>query len=151
MVQANFFEQIETIVNAFISNKYILYVALVAIGVVILLELVNKIKNKKILKIVCLSVYLVVFGTLLFFYHDSIFTLVDYLINNIFILLFFPNLAVYTLIIICVNVILIRSLIKNKVRHLNIIFFVLFNRIIKTVINAATQNSPTPYPIISFT
>ncbi len=151
MVQASFFEQIETIKNAFISNQYILYVLLVALGAIILLELIGKVKNKKVLKILCLFVYLIIFGTLLFFYHDSIFTLIDYLINNIFILLFFPNLAVYTLIIIIINIILVRTLIKDKrkIRHLNILFFILFNILFYLIINNIIKNNINIYEQLS--
>ena len=50
MIQASFLEQIETIKNAFISNQYLLYVLLVALGAIILLELIGKIKSKKNIK-----------------------------------------------------------------------------------------------------
>ena len=86
MIQASFSEQLNMLGNIFITNKYVFYIALIALGSILLLELSNKFKNKKILKIVCMSVYFIIFGLLLYFFHDTSFTLIDYLINNIFFL-----------------------------------------------------------------
>ena len=147
MVQATFLEQLQTLLKVFLSNKYVFYVAIIAISLFIILELSNKFKNKKILKILTISMYVIIFGILLFFYHESIFMLIDYLINNIFILLFFPNLAVYTLVIIIINIILVKSLIKNKskLKHLNIIFFILFNIIFYLIIDTIIKNNINVY------
>ena len=151
MVQASFSEQLNMLGNIFITNKYVFYIALIALGSILLLELSNKFKNKKILKIVCMSVYFIIFGVLLYFFHDTIFTLIDYLINNIFLFMFFPNLAVYTLIIIIINVILVKSIIKDKiiVKRMNIIFFVLFNIMFFLIIENILENNINIYEQLS--
>ena len=151
MVQATFLEQLQTLGNILISNPYVFYIALIAIGSILILELSNKFKSKKIVKILCLTVYFVVFGTLLFFFHEQIFTLIDYLINNIFILLFFPNLAFYTLVILVINIILIKSIIKDKksIKHMNIVFFVVFNIIFYLIIDNIIKNNINIYEQLS--
>ena len=151
MIQASFLEQLKTLGNIIVSNKYIFYVAIIALGSIIGLELTNKIKSKKILKLVCILVYFFVFGILLYFYYDTVYTLFDYLVNNIFLLLFFPNLAVYTLVIIIINIILIKSILKDKkiVKRMNIIFFVLFNVMFFLIIENIIDNNINIYEQLS--
>ena len=151
MVQATFLEQLQTTLNIFISNKYVFYIALIAIGAILVLELSNKFKNKKIVRILSILIYLVVFGTLLFFFHEEIFTLVDYLINNVFLLLFFPNLAVYTFVILVINIVLVRSIIKDKkgLNHINIILFVVFNVLFYLIIDNVIHNNINIYEQLS--
>ena len=151
MVQASILEQLQTLINVLISNKYVFLVALIALGSILVLELSNKFKNKKILKIVCLSVYLIVLGILLYFFHEQIYTLIDYLINNIFLLLFFPNLAIYTLVIIIINILLMKSIIKDKkiLKRMNIIFFVLFNIMFFLIIENIIENNINIYEQLS--
>ena len=151
MMQATFLEQLKTLGNVFITNKYVFYISLIALGCILILELTNKFKNKKILKIICMSVYIIIFGILLYFFHEQIFTLIDYLMNNIFLFLFFPNLAVYTLITIIINIILIRSIVKDNklLKRMNIIFFILFNIMFFLIIQNIVENNINIYEQLS--
>lgn len=151
MIQATFLEQLKTLGNVFITNKYVFYISLIALGCILILELTNKFKNKTTLKIICMSVYIIIFGILLYFFHEQIFTLIDYLMNNIFLFLFFPNLAVYTLITIIINIILIRSIVKDNklLKRMNIIFFILFNIMFFLIIQNIIENNINIYEQLS--
>ncbi len=151
MIQATFLEQLKTLGNIFITNKYVFYISLIALGCILILELTNKFKNKKILKIICMSVYIIIFGILLYFFHEQIFTLIDYLMNNVFLFLSFPNLAVYTLIIIVINILLIKSIIKDNknLKRMNIIFFILFNIMFFLIIQNIVENNINIYEQLS--
>lgn len=151
MIQATFLEQLKTLGNIFINNKYVFYIALIALISILILELTNKFKNKKVLKIICMLVYVIILGILLYFFHEQIFTLIDYLMNNVFLFLFFPNLAVYTLIIIVINVLLIKSIIKDNkhLKRMNIIFFILFNIMFFLIIQNIIENNINIYEQLS--
>lgn len=151
MIQATFLEQLQTVLKILLSNRYVFYIILIAIGVIFVLELSNILKNKNIVKIISILIYLVVFGTLLFFFHKEIFIFIDYLINNIFLLLFFPNLAVYTIVILIINIILATAIFKDKksMKHLNILFFVLFNILFYLIIDNVIYNNINVYEQLS--
>ncbi|MBQ8471918.1 MAG: hypothetical protein IJ501_00265 [Bacilli bacterium] len=131
MIQVNIFEQLMTFFKIFSSNAYVVILSIASIIALFILLLANKFKNKKITKILVILVYTLIFGTLIYFYHTEILKLLDYLMNNIFLLLFFPNLAVYVLVLIIINIIIIKSMLSDHgsklTNILNIIFFILFN------------------------
>lgn len=95
MIQANIFEQLQTFFNILKANQYLGLLSIIALVSLLILLLANKFQHKKITKIIFILVYLGIFITLLCFYHKEILSLLDYLMNNIFLFLFFPNLAVY--------------------------------------------------------
>ena len=138
MVQVNIFEQLQTLYNIFIKNPYVLTLSIISIITLLILGIANSLKNKRIVKIVFVIVYVLIFGILLYFYHDEIFKLLDYLMNNIFIFLFFPNLAVYILVLVIVNILLLKSTLSNSttkfIKSLNALCFVLFNLIFSLII-----------------
>ncbi len=153
MIQVNILEQLKILLNIFISNQYVFYISIIGLGSLLILEFANRIKNKKVFKILCILGYIVGLGILLWFYHKEILLFIDYLIDNIFILLFFPNLAIYTLVIILINIILMKSMFIEKdnkiLRHMNIVFFVLFNIIFYLIIDNVLKNNVNIYESLS--
>lgn len=153
MIQTSIFEQINLFFKLFLkqSNKYL--ILLVAFLTLIILLLANKFKNKKITKIICYLVYIIIFGYLIYTYNNEIFNLFDYLMDNLFLLLFFPNLAVYILILIITNIFMVKStfskndsLIKKGV---NIFFFLIFNIIFYFIVNNIISNNINVYEELS--
>ena len=152
MIQKDIIEQINTLFKILKVNKNIMLVSIFAIITLILLEIVGHLKNKKITKIILISVYILVFGLLFIFYNSEVLSFIDYLVNNIFILLFFPNLAVYTLVIIISNILVIKNLLRtnNKIlKHISIMFFVIFNIIFYLIVDNCVENNILVYETLS--
>lgn len=130
MIQANIFEQLQTFFNILKANQYLGLLSIIALVSLLILLLANKFQHKKITKIIFILVYSGIFITLLCFYHKGILSLLDYLMNNIFLFLFFPNLAVYVLVLIIINILIVRSTFSKKdskfTKNINIIFFLFF-------------------------
>lgn len=143
MIQKSFFEQLGILIKILSNNKNLYLILGVSIALLTILLIFNNLKNKKIPKIVGIVVYSLIVISLLLVYHNEIFTLFDYLINNIFILLFFPNVAVYMLVLIVVNIIMIKSILNKSnqkiLKTFNCVMFIIFNLIfylmIDTIIN----------------
>ena len=152
MIQKNLLEQLSTLINIFITNKNVILISVIAVISLILLLLFNHFNNKKIIKIILASIYILIFGTLIYFYHTEIFTFIDYLIDNIFILLFFPNLAIYTLILLIINILMIKSVFSKGskiIKTISIIFFILFNIIFYLIIDNVIKNNILVYESLS--
>lgn len=153
MIQASILEQFTTLFEILKNNTNIINIIVISIIAFVLLIIASRFKNKKITKILCLTVYLGIFGTLMFLYHTEILKLFDYLINNIFLFLFFPNLAVYTLVLVVINVIIIKSTFsknENKLmKFLNILFFIVFNIIFYLIIDNVIKYNVNVYEQLS--
>ena len=152
MIQKSILEQISSLIKIFTSNKNLVLISVIAIVAFIALEVMSHLNKKKMSKIILISIYTLVFGLLLIFYHSEIMTFVDYLINNIFIFLFFPNLAVYTLVIIVSNILVIKSLLERKgeiIKNISIIFFILFNIIFYLIVENCLKNNVLIYENLS--
>ncbi len=153
MIQASILEQFTTLFEILKNNTNIINITVISIIAFVLLIIASRFKNKKITKILCLTVYLGIFGTLMFLYHTEILKLFDYLINNIFLFLFFPNLAVYTLVLVVINVIIIKSTFsknENKLmKFLNILFFIVFNIIFYLIIDNVIKYNVNVYEQLS--
>ena len=63
MIQQNLLEQLQLLSKIITSNKNIVLVSIIAFITLILLEVVSHLKNKKITKIIFISIYALVFGT----------------------------------------------------------------------------------------
>ena len=153
MIQANIFEQLQTFFNILKANQYLGLLSIIALVSLLILLLANKFQHKKITKIIFILVYLGIFITLLCFYHKEIISLLDYLMNNIFLFLFFPNLAVYVLVLIIINILIVRSTFSKKdskfTKNINIIFFLLFQVIFYLIIDNVVKNNIDVYEQLS--
>lgn len=153
MIQASLLDQIKTFFNILVNTKTLWIIVIMVLGLVLLLTLASKFHNKKITKVLYAIVYLGIFGTLIYFFHEEIFELFDYLIDNIFLFLFFPNLAVYILVLVVVNVIIIKSTFSEKdnkiIKVFNIIAFIVFDIIFYLIIDNVIKNDVNVYEQLS--
>ncbi len=153
MIQASLLDQIKTFFNILVNTKTLWLIVIMVLGLVLLLTLASKFHNKKITKVLYAIVYLGIFGTLIYFFHEEIFELFDYLIDNIFLFLFFPNLAVYILVLVVVNVIIIKSTFSEKdnkiIKVFNIIAFIVFDIIFYLIIDNVIKNDVNVYEQLS--
>jgi len=153
MVQVDILEQLSTLFKIFKANSYVSILSISAIVFLIILLLANKFSDKKITKFIYIFVYALIFGTLIYLFHNEILNLLDYLIDNVFLFLFFPNLAVYILVLIIVNIIVIKSTFSKTdgkiIKNTNAIFFVIFNVIFYLIIDNIIKNKINVYEQLS--
>ena len=148
MIQNNILEQFKNVYNIFISDKNILIIGIIAVLTLLILEIFSIFNKKKITKILLAFSYLLIFGTLIYFYHNEILTFLDYLMDNIFIFIFFPNLAVYTLTLVIINILMIRTMFYKSskiIKTISVLFFVVFNIIFYLIINNVIKNNILVY------
>lgn len=149
MIQTSILDQIILFFNIFMkqTNKYIILG--ITIGIILLFILANKFKNKKITKVICIIIYVSIFGYLIYMYHGEILNLLDYLMDNLVRLLLFPNLAIYILVLVIVNIFIIKSTFSNKDSNfqkiINIIYFGLFNILFYLIVNNIITNQINVY------
>lgn len=149
MVQLNLIDQIKILFGILRNQTYLLHVIIISVISILFLILINKIKNKKITKIIFITIYTVLVGFLIYMYNNEILKLFDYLIENIIRFLFFPNLAVYILVLVIINIVTVKSIlsIKNSrvSKSFNIIFFTIFNIIFYLLLNNIINNNINVY------
>ena len=149
MIQTSILDQIILFFDIFMkqTNKYIILG--ITIGIILLLVLANKFKNKKITKAICFIIYVSIFGYLIYMYQGEILNLLDYLMDNVVRLLFFPNLAIYILVLVITNIFIIKSTFSNKdgnfQKIINIIYFGLFNILFYLIVNNIITNQINVY------
>lgn len=149
MIQTSILDQIILFFNIFMkqTNKYIILG--ITIGIILLFILANKFKNKKITKVICIIIYVSIFGYLIYMYQGEILNLLDYLMDNLVRLLLFPNLAIYILVLVIVNIFIIKSTFSNKDSNfqkiINIIYFGLFNILFYLIVNNIITNQINVY------
>ena len=82
-------------------------------------------------------------------YHESFLSIIDYLINNVFLVLIFPNIAVYGLVIIISNIILIKTILSNElpklVKRVNIGFYCIIMFLLFLILNVIVTNEIDVY------
>ncbi len=152
MIQTSILEQLEKVYQIFIKNSNMIYVLVIAGVAFLILELANCLKNKKVTKIISFIIYVGILGTLFYFFHSEILKFLDYFMNNLILFLFFPNLAVYTLVILIINILLITSILskrKKVEKHLNVLFFVLFQILFYLIIDNVITNNVNIYQQLS--
>lgn len=105
---------------------------------------INK-KNMKSSKITYIIIYAIILSSLLFAYKDSLNNMLDYLINNLFIVIYFPNLAIYLSAIIVTNIIIWISIFKTRIskliKNINVIVYCIMTYILVLILNVISSNN----------
>lgn len=128
MIGLSIKEFINTLKNIVFSSPSSILFAIA--GFIFLIAMVTNVRKKKSIgKTLYLIGWIFIVTFLVTKYNNYLTTLLDNLINNVFIQVFFPNLATYVIIIILSNIIYINSALKkdkkNYEKIINTIFFVI--------------------------
>lgn len=106
-------EHLKTI-GSLISSSLFSIIALVIMFIIMILFMTTEKSNQRQSKKIYILIYVALIVTLLVEYHSSLTSMMDYLINHVFVLIYFPNLAVYLIAIIISNVVMWRSMFNGK-------------------------------------
>ena len=143
MAKMTLLEKLGILLEVTKSNKYFLLLIALMIILAIAFFISAKKANKKIKKIyiICYGVLLLLVGII---YHDSLQKMLDYMMNNFFIVLYFPNIAIYLAAIIATNIILLISIFKKNItktiRIINISIYCMITYIFILTLNIITTN-----------
>lgn len=152
MIQFSFSEKMKTLFELVSSSPFFLFLIVFFILLGIVLFDTIKYEKRKIKKAYALM-YLAIFLAIIIKYNTSLLQLLDYLVNNIFIILYYPNLAVYILMIIISNILVIRAVFKRdmtkSLKIINIIFYCMKMFMMIIILDNITKNEIDVYSQLS--
>ncbi len=89
MLKLTFFDKLKILFELVLSSPFFIFLFIFSLlALCILLDL--KDKNKKKMKISIVGIYIIVLLAMIIKYHTEVFSVIDYFVNNIFILFYFP-------------------------------------------------------------
>lgn len=149
MENVSFLDKIRILLNTIISKPFFSISALVGIILAVLM-IIDIIKHKKIRKRYYILAWFFIFIFIVTKYMKVIPTLVDNLINQIFLTLYFPSIGVYMFLLIIVNIGFIYTLIKNIHKSykiltgiisiiLDLLFIIIINIILENKIDITSE------------
>lgn len=152
MIQFSFLEKMKTLFDVVKSSPFFIFLIVFFILLsIVLFDTINYEKRK--IKKVYVFIYLAIFLAIIIKYNTSLFQLIDYLINNIFIILYYPNLAAYILMIIFANVLVLRAVFNRQIpklqKTINIIFYCIKMFLMFPILDNITRNEIDVYSQLS--
>ena len=126
MLKLTLFDKFKILFELMLASPFFIFLFIFTLlALCVLLDLKDTDKKKARLSI--LGIYLLVFIVLIIKYHSSLLSVLDYFVNNVFIIFYFPNLAIYTFMILIINVIMIKSLFLKKNEPIRVINLTLYS------------------------
>lgn len=130
MVQFTLLEKLKMLVDIILSSSFFLTTVILGSLFAIIMILSIR-KNKKINKKIFILAWIFVIGFIFIRYFNTLFTMLDNLIENIFVSIYFPNLATYVALLLITNFIFVYTIVKKNtpkfVIALNAISFIGIN------------------------
>ena len=113
MLQLTLLEKLKILFDLILASPFFIFLLIFTILVFVIL-LDSKSYKKKQMQRYIAGIYTLVFIAVVIKHHSSFLNVIDYLINNVFVVFYFPNIALYALMIIIINIIMLRSLFTKK-------------------------------------
>ena len=151
MLQLTLLEKLQILFDLILTSSFFIFLLIFTMLVFIIL-LDSRNYKKKVIKRYILGIYILVFLSVIIKYHSSFFSIIDYLVNNIFVIFYFPNIAIYAAMITIINIIMLKSLFSNRnngIRLLNIASYSLIMYLMLLVIYTITTNNLDVYDQLS--
>ena len=105
MAKMSFIDKLGILFKIIASSKIYIIIFLVLLLIGYILTSRNR-KKDKTLKRLCLLIYIIVLGIIIYKHRTNLGNMFDYMMNNFFIAVYFPNLAIYLAAIIITNIIM---------------------------------------------
>ena len=143
MARLSFIEKLSVLFN--LTKSSTLYIIiLLAIAALGLILVTGSKKSDKTTKIFYVTIYIILVMTLLYTYKDSLSNMLDYMMNNLFIIIYFPNLAIYLAAIITTSIICRVSIFNKKtqkiIKRINIAMYCIITYILVLILNIINEN-----------
>ncbi len=147
MLQLTLFEKLSILFDLILADPFFIFLFIFTIlSILVLLDSRKNDKNKT--KEYVFLIYAAIVIASIVKYHSSIWSLFDYLVNNVFVIFYFPNIAVYALTIIIANALMVKNLFgeDDKVkRGINITMYGIIMYLMLLAITTITTESLDVY------
>ncbi len=144
MTDISFADKINVVVKLTEAN----YLYLIAIGLLLfvgLLFLTTNKKTKKESKKTFSIIYLIIIAMILIKYFASLSTMLDYLMDNVFVIFYFPNIAIYLIMIIITNIITLISIFSEKektpIKFINTTIFIFIHYLLVMILGVISDKN----------
>lgn len=126
MLDISLLEKIKIIFNLILTAPYFILLLIFAVIVYFLLfQSTKQTKENKIF--IYTSLYILIILAIFIKYNKELLSLLNYLIDNLFIIFYFPNFAAYVLMILTINLVLLISIfskrMSNVIKKINIAIY----------------------------
>lgn len=151
MLQLTLLEKLKILFDLILASPFFIFLLIFTILVFIILLDSKNYKKRQVQKYI-LGIYLLVFIAVIIKHHSSFISVVDYLINNVFVIFYFPNIAVYATMIIIINLIMLKSIFSNKdkiIRIVNMASYSIIMYLMLLIIYTITTESIDVYNEVS--
>ncbi len=151
MLQLTLLEKLKILFDLILASPFFIFLLIFTILVFIILLDSKNYKKRQVQKYI-LGIYLLVFIAVIIKHHSSFLSVVDYLINNVFVIFYFPNIAVYATMIIIINIIMLKSIFSNKdkiIRTVNMASYSIIMYLMLLIIYTITTESIDVYNEVS--
>lgn len=143
MMKMSFIDKINILINIVSSSKK--YVLIFFILLLICYILTTKKNKAKHTKRIAFIIYTLIIGMILYNYRNNLSNMLDYMMNNFFIIIYFPNLAIYLAAIITTNIILLISVFNSKIpkflRNINVSVYCTMMYFLVLILNIIKDNN----------
>lgn len=144
MARLSFVEKLSVLFNLTKSSKLYLVILLAVIALGLILLTSNR-KSAKPVKFFYVLIYMIMIGIVLYVYKDNLSNMMDYMMNNLFIIIYFPNLAIYLAAILISNVICLVTVFSKKmpkiIKKINILMYCVISYILILILNIINENN----------
>lgn len=144
MARLSFVEKLSVLFNLTRSSKLYLVILLAVIALGLILLTSNR-KSAKPVKFFYVLIYMIMIGIVLYVYKDNLSNMMDYMMNNLFIIIYFPNLAIYLAAILISNVICLVTVFSKKmpkiIKKINILMYCVISYILILILNIINENN----------
>lgn len=144
MARLSFVEKLSVLFNLTKSSKLYL-VILLAVTALGLILLTSNRKNAKSVKFFYVLIYMIMIGIVIYIYRDNLNNMMDYMMDNLFIIIYFPNLAIYLAAILISNIICLVTVFSKKIpkiiKKINILMYCIISYILILILNIINENN----------
>lgn len=144
MARLSFVEKLSVLFNLTKSSSLYL-VVLLAVTALGLILLTSNRKNAKSVKFFYVLIYMIMISIVLYIYRDNLSNMMDYMMDNLFIIIYFPNLAIYLAAILISNIICLVTVFSKKIpkiiRKINILMYCVISYILILILNIISENN----------
>lgn len=117
MQQLTLFEKLKLLIEMIFSSSFFFVVMVSAIVITVALIKTDK-EDRKKRNYIFIGIYVLIIGFVLIKYGNSILSMLDNLMDNIFTTIYFPNLASYIVMLLITNVIIVVTFFSKKIGNL---------------------------------
>ena len=144
MSKLSFLEKVKILIELSKSSKLFIVLLIILLFLGIGLINTNK-KNEKFHKLVFSIVIIITLGYLYISFRSSLDQMINYMMDNFFIVALFPNIAIYLAALIITNIIVWISIFSFKsskqIKVLNVIVFIIMNYILALLLNVVNKET----------